>query len=76
MDASRNAALAMGKDIEYVKVGVKTESSDVETYILAKALVGKYFKEGEYGIIEKVDPKELVGKYYEPLFDFYCRESR
>lgn len=66
-----NAALAMGKDIEYVKVGVKTESGDVETYILAKALVGKYFKEGEYGIIEKVDPKELVGKYYEPLFDFY-----
>jgi isoleucyl-tRNA synthetase len=67
-----NTALALGPDVEYVKIGVKNEETgEVEAYIVAKDLVGKYFEEGTYAEIEKVDPKDLEGKEYEPLFDFY-----
>ncbi len=61
-----NVALALGPDIKYVKV-----KSEGETYILAKALVEKVMGAREYKILEDVNPKDLEGKQYEPLFPYY-----
>lgn len=66
-----NVALAFGKRIQYVKVQAKTEDGREETYIVAQQLVDKVFGEGNYVVIEKIDHKKLVGKHYEPLFNYY-----
>jgi len=58
-----NVALAMGKDIDYVKVRT-TEGN----YILAKERVANVFKEGEVEIIEEFKGSDLVDKEYEPIF--------
>lgn len=57
-----NVALAVGKDIEYVKV-----EKDDEKYILAKARYEALEIEGK--ILEEMKGSELVGLEYEPLFD-------
>ncbi len=62
-----NVALAVGKDIDYVKVKV-----DNEFLILAKArleVLEKYFK--NYEIVELYKGNELLGWQYEPIFDYY-----
>lgn len=59
-----NIALAVGKDIEYVRVHYK----DVN-YLLAKTIVEKVFPTGGYDIVETLKGGELVGLKYEPLFD-------
>ena len=60
-----NVALAVGNDIEYVKI-----QSNEEKYILAKSRLEDVFKGVDYEFIENVDIKKLVGKKYKPLFDF------
>lgn len=63
-----NLAIAVGPEIEYVKVK-GFESGD--NYILAQALLLSYFKDGEYEILESFLGKELVGLEYEPLFPYF-----
>ena len=70
-----NVALAMGPKIKYAKVGVKYEDGREEVYIAAKALVEKVFKDMNYNILEEVKAKDLEGKSYEPLFDYYKSEK-
>ena len=65
-----NVALAIGPKIEYVKIEIETEK-DKEFYILGKLLLEKVMKDKQYKIIENLKSKDLVGKEYEPLFDFY-----
>jgi isoleucyl-tRNA synthetase len=60
-----NVALAVGKDIDYVKV----KQGD-EFLWLAKERLG--ILKDEYEIVEEVKGSELVGKKYEPLFPFLC----
>lgn len=69
-----NVALCMGPEIEYVKVGVKYDDGKEEVYIVAKDLVEKVFKDLNYNVLEKVDPKAMEGKRYEPLLPFYAEE--
>jgi len=57
-----NVALAVGKDVEYVKV-----KSDDDFLILAKDLVEKVLGEGSE-IVETFKGSELLDKEYEPLF--------
>jgi len=62
-----NVALAVGKDIDYVKIKV-----DNQFLILAKArldVIEKYFK--NYDIVEVYKGSELVGWEYEPIFNYY-----
>jgi len=59
-----NLALAVGSNIEYVKV-----AHEGKKYILAKDLVNKYFEQPT--IIETFHGKELLGKKYEPLFPYF-----
>lgn len=62
-----NIALAVGEDIEYVKVDL-----DGTFLWLAEARLGVLG--GDAKIIEKVSGKELLGRTYEPLFP-YLKDS-
>ncbi len=69
-----NLAVAVGPEIEYVKIKVKGRF-----YIMAKARLGAYFKSAdEYEIVETMLGKSLKGKHYEPPFDYFAtrREAR
>jgi isoleucyl-tRNA synthetase len=62
-----NVAVAVGADIDYIKVKV-----DNEYLILAKArqeVIEKYY--GDIDIVEMYKGKELKGLEYKPIFDFY-----
>jgi len=61
-----NLLLAVGRTIKYVKV--KEANS---YYILAESLVKTTFKGRKYTIVEDVKAKDLEGREYEPLFDYY-----
>ena len=65
-----NAALAVGKDIAYVKL-----EHENNFYILAKerlvALKEKILKDKELKIVGEMLGKDLVGKKYKPVFDYY-----
>ena len=58
-----NVALALGEEIDYVKV-----SCGAEKYILAKERVEKVLAGKEYKIETEFKGKDLVGKEYEPIF--------
>ena len=58
-----NVALAVGKDIDYVKI-----KKGEEILILAKARLSVI--EGEYEIIGEIKGSDLVGLEYEPLYPF------
>lgn len=66
-----NTALAVNKDIVYVKV--KSVFEDKTNYfILAKSKVGDYFKESQsYEIIEEFLGDTLIGKVYKPVFPYF-----
>jgi isoleucyl-tRNA synthetase len=66
-----NFALAVGKDIEYVKVTAKKEGKmEGNFYIVAKELAQNIFGEN-YKIVDTFLGSSLVGKKYEPLFDYF-----
>jgi isoleucyl-tRNA synthetase len=65
-----NVALAIGKDIDYVRV--KTEK---EIYILAKSKLADVMKENKYEILEEFKGEKLIGKKYKPLFDYYYADE-
>ncbi len=71
-----NVALAVGADIEYVKVQFGEEK-----YYLAKERVGEVFKDQNTGekeavALETVLGKDLAGKAYKPVFDYYARDEK
>ena len=59
-----NMALCMNPTEKYVEI----ETADGTHYILAKALVGKYFE--DYKILSEKTGKEYEYEEYEPLFDY------
>lgn len=63
-----NVALAVGKEIEYVRVRSKDPAAPKETYLLAKECMGVL--RGEHEILETLPGASLVGAAYEPLFPF------
>lgn len=65
-----NAALAVGADIQYVKV-----KSGNESYIVAKERLEDVFRDKEYEVVEELNAEDLVGKSYEPLFDYYSQQE-
>jgi isoleucyl-tRNA synthetase len=65
-----NVALAVGNEVIYVKI--KHEDT---FYILAKDLVEKNFKDKPFEIAEELFGKELVGKSYKPLFNYYAQDT-
>ena len=66
-----NVALAVGAEIDYVKIKVE----DVK-YILAKERLADTIKDLAYEIISEFKGSELVGKKYKPLFDYYANDEK
>ncbi len=65
-----NVALAVGKDIAYVRVEHENAS-----YVVASDLAAKVFKDKTFEIKEELLGSELVGKSYKPLFDHYAKDK-
>jgi len=63
-----NVALAVGKNIDYVKIQIGNEF-----YILAKDRLD--IVKDKYKIIEEIKGKDLVGLEYEPLFDYFSKKD-
>ncbi len=63
-----NVVLAVGEDIDYVKIQI-----DKEFYILAKDRLE--IIKNEYRIIKKIKGKNLIGLEYEPLFDYFYKKN-
>ena len=65
-----NVALAVGNDIEYVKIqkSDSTQGGENEFFILAKSRLSVI--EDEYKIIEEFKGSDLVGLEYEPLYPY------
>ncbi len=69
-----NLALMVGRDIDYVKVRKRGEE---QGFILAKARVHEVLKEAEaYEVVAEFKGRELEGKEYVPLFDYFVKERQ
>lgn len=71
-----NVALAVGKDLAYVKVVSRDQSGQEERYILAKDRLEAVFKDRDYKIEESLTGADLVGRKYRPLFDYYVQDDK
>lgn len=65
-----NVALAVGEEIAYVKISFENHA-----YIVAKDLAGEVFKDKEHQIESEISGKELVGRSYVPVFDYYSSDE-
>jgi len=68
-----NAAIAVGRKIDYVRIRLTTEDIGEHEMVLAKARLG-VIKE-EYAILDEFKGEALLGKRYEPLYDFFAGEE-
>ncbi len=83
-----NAALAVNPDIDYVKVQARSEAEMSKVlghyrvednngiYILAKSRAEEVLKDKKYEILEEFKGKDLIGKKYKPLFDYYSKDEK
>ena len=74
-----NVALAVGEDIDYAIVrttDLHMKTYDfTENYIIAKERLKEIFKDKKYEIIKKFKGKNLIGKKYKSLFDYYAKSG-
>ncbi len=63
-----NMALAVHPDVDYVKA-----EHEGEFYYVAEAALERLFEEN-FKIIEKIKGKDLLGRRYEPIFDYAANE--
>jgi len=65
-----NVALAIGADLEYVKVACEGEK-----YIVLKDRAEEVFAGKDYEVLSAVAAVDLAGKKYLPLFDYYLNDA-
>lgn len=70
-----NVALAVGAEIEYVKVKHNFKEVGEQNYIVAKDRLAHVFKNKEYSIVAELKGADLVGKSYKPVFDYYAHNT-
>ncbi len=63
-----NVALAVNAKLDYVKI-----KKDTEFFILSKKAFESKFSEGE--VVETISGKDLVGKSFKPLFNYYSSDT-
>ena len=65
-----NLALAVGLEIDYVKI---KEKSSGKLFILAKNLLASFYKKpaDEIEVLQEMKGRDLLGLKYHPLFDFF-----
>ncbi len=72
-----NVALAVGEDIDYVKIEKKDEGiGELVRFILSKDRINEILKDDDYKIVKEFKGNDLVGKKYKPLFDFYAKDEK
>ena len=71
-----NVALAVNQEILYATVERQNEAGKLEKFIIAKERVEKLFGKEGYKIISSCSGKELVGKSYKPVFNYYENDSK
>lgn len=72
-----NVALAVGPEIEYVCIEKKDGGQGKPIrFILAKEALERVFKNDDYKIVKTYIGKDLVGKSYKPLFDYYVNDEK
>ncbi len=69
-----NAALAVGPDIDYVKIKTTADPLGEHYLIMAQALVETVIKE-DYEVVASYKGTDLVDKRYTPLFDYYVAST-
>lgn len=65
-----NVALAVGEDVDYVKVRGTNTNGREEYLILAEALREVVLADAGYEVVEKMKGADLIGLHYEPLYTF------
>ena len=66
-----NLALAVNPKLKYVYL---KDNTDKNTYVLARDLISRYYKEEkDYKILKEVSGKDLEGQEYEPLFPYFAK---
>ncbi|ONH66342.1 Isoleucine--tRNA ligase, cytoplasmic [Cyberlindnera fabianii] len=71
-----NIALAVHPDLEYVKI---YDEKKEKYFILIESLIKTLYKKPaaeKYKVVEKIMGKDLVGKQYVPLFDFFYEKFK
>lgn len=69
-----NLAVAVGPEMEYVKVQDHERSG---TYLLAKAALSRFYKKKEgYTVLETLQGKELMGRIYQPPFSHFQEREK
>ncbi len=63
-----NTALAVHKDIEYVKISIEEHEG---LYILAKSRVEEVLKSTAYSLQSEIKGSDLLGKTYKPVFPYF-----
>ncbi|MDD4819194.1 MAG: class I tRNA ligase family protein, partial [Candidatus Colwellbacteria bacterium] len=71
-----NTALAVGEEIDYVKISHTKEDGEIEKYILAKEKLEDVIKEKKYDFIDSFKGEKLLGKKYKPLFPYYINDEK
>ncbi len=67
-----NMVMAVHPELDYVKVRVEHNGEEA-CYYLAKELATKVLGEG-YDVVEELKGTDLVGRTYEPMFDYALKE--
>ncbi len=80
-----NVVLAVGSEIDYVKVKITQDATvngpdekgkyNLGNFILAKSRLEAVMKDKKYEIISEFKGADLVGKSYEPIFDYYSGQK-
>ena len=69
-----NAALAVNEKIIYCKLKTRIPESQNDIFIVAKERVSNVFRD-DYEIMEEFSGRELLGKIYKPLFNYYAENT-
>lgn len=65
-----NLALAVGNEIDYVKIKIKNEETNAnDFYIIAKERLFEVIKNIGYEIVSNLRGSELIGLKYEPIYE-------
>ena len=71
-----NVALAVNQGIKYQVSSIKYSDGKIENYIVAKERLSEVFKDKKYDIVGELQGKDLVGKAYKPVFDYYYNDKK
>jgi len=72
-----NVALAVGRDLDYVKLEGKNKLGEPEYLILCEALISHALTKPEaYTVVERYKGADLLGMEYTPLYTFFETEAR